>query len=208
MPCEKYKKNLQEVNSLFDTLKESHRGRLDCFTPQQTLHFITFTLQPRASLTKGGSKQNAKMQFKKTHQHAKDALNFYTKNFTMIAELTKKGIIHYHAIAELNEDRQLAQALITDAIMQSKILGFHEIKAIKDAPHLQTCKDYLLKDYLITMQIINKTVKHEDDVIDVCVYHDKLKPATPKETNFLDRLITTYDNTECGETSRYILDFD
>ncbi len=205
MPCQNIKKNTPEIMDNIISLNTSHYELLSRYNERQLLHFITFTLQPKSTLTKGGSKMNAKMQFKKTYQTAKDTLNFYTKSFVMVAELTKKGIIHYHAIAELNDNHQLAQAQITDSILQSKILGFHEIEPIKK---LQDVKNYLFKDYLITMQIINKTTNHEDDIIDICLYRDNIKPTTPKETSFLDRIITTYDNSECNETSRFILDFD
>lgn len=132
----------------------------------KTISFITLTLRPEAVKLPSGRTAIAKKQFLKTNQSANNYIEQVTDNYYGIAELTKKGIIHYHYLIQC-EDKEIPLMILTDALNNSKFFGFTTIDDIKDINHLSNLKEYLYKDYVKTMSVINHKTKHIDDTIDI-----------------------------------------
>ncbi|WP_445752223.1 MULTISPECIES: rolling circle replication-associated protein [Pseudomonadati] len=179
------------INTQSDILLSQHLNEvLDFNKPIQELKFITITIRPNVITTPSGKKQTAKKQYQKTNQSLNNMLDAYTLDYIKIAELTKQGAIHYHALIQITD---INQAVLTDCINSSRFFGNTRIDDITTKT-TDDIKQYLLKDWNKTFYVVNRLCKHEDDIIDI--FNSKTHYAEPvKQINLLERLSNNQEET-------------
>jgi len=133
----------------------------------------TITLKPSVYSHASGMGRNAKSQLMMTADKLNDKISGYASDHIMVAEITKSGNIHYHLLLKPKEDYSID--LLKDDLKPSKLFGFVSIVRANNQQHHDTFKDYILKDYKKTMTIINKSIKHEDDIKDIVFLPSSIK---------------------------------
>lgn len=164
------------------------------------LKFVTITIRPHIILCPSGKKQTAKRQYLKVINSLTNYLDNLTNDYVMIAELTKAGAIHFHAIVNITD---LFVAVLTDSLNSSKHFGNTQIDCIEDLNHLNNIKNYLLKDYAKTLYVVNRLCKHEDDVIDIFTVKTikKIKPLNKTLEDYISL------NQEEDKQTKFNIDF-
>jgi len=122
-------------------------------------HFVTFTLQPH--LNGKGCRQ----QLRSTFNKANFELQRVCKSYRLVAELTKKANIHYHAIVEFDVSEHFTKddlsLILQDNCKSSAVFGRMECEDIKD---ITKTTNYILKDISRTCKIINQRGKAPLDI--------------------------------------------
>lgn len=113
--------------------------------------FITITLRPELY------KLRVKAQYKKTIEHVKHILALATNKYVVIAETTKAGNIHYHALAEFKEgNTKLMASVIVDVIKGHKYLGNTKVNDTQvSEDNMSRTVEYLFKSYQDTSTLVN-----------------------------------------------------
>lgn len=113
-------------------------------------HFVTFTLQPQLY------GKTARQQLRSTWKKANFELQRVCKSYHLVAELTKKANIHYHAIVEFDIcqffDADDLSIILYDNLKTSNVFGRSESEKIKD---ITKTTNYIIKDLEKTTKIIN-----------------------------------------------------
>ena len=125
----------------------------------------TFTLKNTVFNHDSGMGRNAKQQYILSQREIMKRVSGYTKNMIIVAELTKNGNIHFHGLMEFKND--LSKDLLIDDLKGNRYIGHTLIQNANNENHYEKFKEYLLKDYIKTLTIVNKNTKHIDDVIDI-----------------------------------------
>ncbi len=113
-------------------------------------HFVTFTLKPE--LYGKSCRQQLRVTFKKACYE----LERVCKSYKLVAELTKKCNVHYHALVEFDVNIHFSSddlsMILQDNVKSSNVFGRSESEPIKN--HDATV-GYLSKDIQKTAKIIN-----------------------------------------------------
>lgn len=113
-------------------------------------HFVTFTLQPQ--LNGKGCRQQLRQTWKKANYE----LQRVCKSYHLVAELTKKCNIHYHAIIEFDINQFFSadelNLILQDNVKQSNVFGRFDTELIKS---IENTTNYITKDLEKTNKIIN-----------------------------------------------------
>lgn len=206
---------MRNIN-LGPALKESREKYTETINKMtdKTKHMTaTITLKPTCFNHPSGMGRNAKSQLMISQEKINNMISSVSDDYIMVAELTKNGNIHYHAIINFNK-LEYGKELFVDAGKNSKIVGFTAITEANDENHFKKFKEYILKDYEKTSNIINKTIKHIDDMINIVSLPSSIKikktsnclrrwlevsqgDASSASSEPLDQnIIQEYDNTE------------
>lgn len=185
-PLKKLPANIGLMDAIIMENEARHYKTIKDFqvnTPISDLKFITITIRPHVILCPSGKKQTAKRQYLKVINSLTNYLDNLTNDYVMIAELTKAGAIHFHAIVNITD---LFVAVLTDSLNSSKHFGNTQIDKIDDSTHLHNIRNYLLKDYGKTFYVVNRLCNHEDDTIDIFTV------KTIKKTKPLNKSLEVY----------------
>lgn len=113
-------------------------------------HFVTFTLKPDLY------GKTCRQQLRATFKKACFELERVCKSYQLVAELTKKCNIHYHALVEFDESEFFTKndlsMILHDNIKPSNVFGRFDCEPIK---HYEETTKYIVKDVVRTGQIIN-----------------------------------------------------
>lgn len=149
-------------------------------------HFVTFTLQPH--LNGKGCRQQLRATFNK----ANFELQRVCKSYKLVAELTKKCNIHYHAIVQYDVSEYFAEdelnLILQDNCKSSNVFGRMDCERIKD---IKNVSDYIIKDIAKTDKIVNTRGKKSLDI-----FKDWSKGMVPIKDKKVTRLkdYLTIDN--------------
>lgn len=110
-------------------------------------YFFTITLRPKIF------KYSSITQLELTLADIAKKLYRYTSHFVIVAELTKQGNVHYHAICSFSEAYR--KNLMVDAFKKDKICGFIHTdgNVIED---MKRVADYITKDVYNTIRVIRQ----------------------------------------------------
>lgn len=165
-------------------------------------HFVTFTLQP--SMNGKGCRQQLRQSFKPVLTELQKVSNQYF----IVAELTKKANIHYHAVIQFNETEHFTKddlsLILQDNCKSHKYIGRMECEPIKDTARVM---DYLIKDLERTDKVVNNN--KNKTTLDIKHYWERVylsyKPKPPiKLKNYM--VIETYDNSDNEDYKMYLGD--
>lgn len=122
-------------------------------TIQKGDQHITVTLHPEMYA------QSALKQYKKTIKIIGSLLEAYSDRFVAVAELTRHGNIHYHAVVSWRAANEYAQDMFKDDMKSlSKIFGnimFND-HVIENEKERQRVINYITKEIPKTQRILNK----------------------------------------------------
>lgn len=122
---------------------------------------FTVTLKPKFRMVKGVS-MLAPWQYDMSYEHICDLLHSVNVTiYTVVAEITKAGDIHYHAVLNSEDDYKGLQYNLACVIKDSKIFGFFVLKEIKDMEGWIT---YMTKDLESTHKLLNRPAVVRDDL--------------------------------------------
>lgn len=128
-------------------------------SPTAYTHFATFTLKPVYY------SKTVRQQLRLSWNDVNNKLKAVSKQYYLVAELTKKANIHFHAVIQFDEsvDYSLDDLclILIDSCKSSKVLGLMEIERIRDKTTQGT--DYLNKDLERTQKILNPRGKSNLD---------------------------------------------
>lgn len=139
--------------------------------PNVYTHFVTFTLQPHLY------GKTARQQIRTTFAKANFELQRVAKSYHLVAELTKKANIHYHAMVEYDVnstfDADDLSLMLQDNVKTSNVIGRTESEVIRD--YNQTFV-YLQKDIAKTNKIVNPRNKTTLEVQKIWTKTIEIKP--------------------------------
>lgn len=117
-------------------------------------YFITITIKPKLY------QYSSVTQIELTNNILFDLLYKYTKDFYCVAEHTKAGNIHYHAVLEFDPSVYGQRTLLINALKKTKIIGFFKL----DTKSIEECErvaNYMTKDLYETYKILHGTRGHK-----------------------------------------------
>lgn len=121
-------------------------------------HFVTFTLKPELY------GKTCRQQLRSTFKKACFELERVCKSYQLVAELTKKCNIHYHALVEFDETEFFTKndlsLILHDNIKPSNVFGRFDCEPIKN---YEATSAYLVKEIVKTGQILNPRGKTQLD---------------------------------------------
>lgn len=113
-------------------------------------HFVTLTLKPELY------GKTCRQQLRSTFAKANYELQKVAKRYKLVAELTKKCNIHYHALVLFDVtthfDANDLSMILQDNLKSSNVFGRSESENIKD---VMNTYNYVIKDLEKTSKIIN-----------------------------------------------------
>lgn len=111
--------------------------------------FVTITLKPRLY------KYSFNTQYELSQREIAHMLTIHSNDFVMVAEATKSGNVHFHAI--IIADDIYHQVTIINKFKKDKNLGFIHIKEVNS--DLSPIINYMLKDIHETYKLITNINK-------------------------------------------------
>lgn len=134
------------INNLTDSMSEIPLSLNDVYSfvlSCENVCFITITLKPKLY------KYSSITQLEITNHELYNILYCSTKDFIAVAEHTKQGNIHYHAI--FSAQTNVSNILLMNKLKKNKNFGF--IKFDGEIKCKRSCAEYLYKDVYNTMHV-------------------------------------------------------
>lgn len=135
------------MNTLDDIIKKYNQFK------KNKIVMMTFTLDPIQI-----GKRRAKRQWILTHDLLEEILGRYADHGLLVAELTQKAVVHYHALLSLHKDYY--DILIVDHMKDVKYFGntYLNQHVVSDLESFNRAYNYLHKDIDKTKNIIKDEV--------------------------------------------------
>lgn len=111
-------------------------------------YFATFTLKPKLY------KYTSITQLELTNNELFSVLHQCSENFICVAEHTKAGNVHYHAIITFRDNLQ--RLFLCNRIKKQRLFGFMKLDA-EPISNIQGVANYMTKDLYTTCKIFTST---------------------------------------------------
>jgi len=131
-------------------------------------------------------KKTVREQYKQTIDKILIRLNYLRFASLIVAEITKKGNIHYHLIVLPNEGSYIEEMI--DDFRSMKFIGSTYVNnhTITNIISMKRCLDYIFKEFNKTMKIINKNKEIENLIFPANLYKNLHKKNIDLKKNILN----------------------
>jgi len=172
-----------DLTGIYIKAEDAYPDYKDC------IHSVTFTLSPEIY------NKPIRQQLKKSKGILCDILNAYCTKYIIVAELTKKAVIHYHCLLEYRNE--YSECNIIDSLKyKQKILGnpYMNQHMISNKYEWIRAYNYITKELNKTHIIVNK---NRVKVLPVIEYNliDHYRQSSPdKHSKLLDICLSLDDD--------------